>query len=129
MKYFFLEYCSFAVWLSIPWFSFFFSWLKYKSQSRCWFIVRPRYLTCFLPGIHCPLILKLSNYFVTITKKILSNNLYISSCRILCLKNPFFPIRTHFLCILHHINKGGSQENEKTIQVEWFICDVLQRNT
>ena len=66
------------VWLPIPWFSFFFSWLKCKSQPRCSFIVRTRYLTCVVRGIYWPLILKLGNYFVTISKNILNNNLYIS---------------------------------------------------
>ena len=42
----------------ILWLSFFFSWLKYKFQSRCSLIVRPRYLTCIFCGIHWPLILK-----------------------------------------------------------------------
>ena len=38
--------------------SFFFSWLKYKFQSRCSLIVRPRYLICVFCGIYCLLILK-----------------------------------------------------------------------
>ena len=38
--------------------SFFFSWLKYKSQSTCSLILKPRYLTCAFRGIYWPLILK-----------------------------------------------------------------------
>ena len=36
----------------IPQLCFFFSWLKYKFQLRCSFIVRPRYLTCVVCGIY-----------------------------------------------------------------------------
>ena len=41
-----------------PTIEFLFCWLKYKSQSRCSLIVRPRYLTFVFRGIYWPLILK-----------------------------------------------------------------------
>ena len=41
-----------------PWLSFFFILLKHKSQSKCSFIVRPRYLTYIACRIYWPLILK-----------------------------------------------------------------------
>ena len=52
------------IWTAMfPWLSFFFSWLKYKSQLRCLLIVKPRYLTYVFFGIYWPLILKF-RYFV-----------------------------------------------------------------
>ena len=42
----------------------FFSWLKYKFQLRCSFILSPRYLTCVIHGIYWPLTLKLSCFVV-----------------------------------------------------------------
>ena len=52
------------VWLPIPWFSFFFSWLKCKFQWRCSFIVKSMYLTCVVRGIYWPLILKFRCFFL-----------------------------------------------------------------
>ena len=50
--------CLIFVRSPIPRLSFFFNWIKYKSQSRCPFIVRPKYLTCVTRGIYWSLILK-----------------------------------------------------------------------
>ena len=48
----------------IPCFSFFFSWLKCKSQSRCSLIKRSRYLTCVFRKMYWPLILKCRSFAI-----------------------------------------------------------------